>query len=222
VTTTCGHPKDAPATVLFSGGRDSSLAACLLAEAGAKVHLVTTFNGAVVKGDIADYRVKELTTIFPDHILSRVIIPTFGLFRRVALASIEADFERYKYNLIPVGDSVASHAAAIVYNLKNSIRLLASGFTKYEAHYPEQEAGAVELMRALAAEFGIAYVTPVYDYENVNAVKYRLFDFGVSTKSLEGTSLFADTFSTPPPSIVHDYITSKLQVCREYIGQHAK
>jgi len=139
----------------------------------------------------------------------------------MALANIEGDFERFKFNLIPVGDSLASHAAGIVYCLQNSISTLASGFTKYEADYPEQQEGAVEMMRTFAAEFGVSYVTPVYEYEHVDDVKFRLFDFGISTKSLEGTSLFANTFSTPPPSIVCDYIDSKLDICRQHIRFHA-
>lgn len=203
--------------VLFSGGRDSSLVTCLLAQAGARLHLISTNNGAVIKPDIANYRYDELQSTFPNNIVRRIIIPSYSLFRRIALADIEKDFDKYKKNLIPVGDGLASHVEAIIYCLKNRIRGIASGFTKYESHYPEQLVEAVSVFRLFINEYSINYLTPVFEYDNVNKVKYRLFDFGISTKSLEGTSLFANTYSSPSPEVVVQYISDKLAICREYI-----
>ncbi|MGH8532470.1 MAG: hypothetical protein ACREV1_06995 [Gammaproteobacteria bacterium] len=102
------NTKEEHAALLFPGGRDSSLAACLIAQRGVLVHLITTFNGAVVKGDISNYRYEELRSVFHYHIVERVTIPSYSLFRRVALADIEKDFAKYKKNLIPVGDGLAS------------------------------------------------------------------------------------------------------------------
>lgn len=204
--------------VLFSGGRDSSLATCLLAKSGNKLHLVTTFNGAVIKGELSNYRYDELKSIFPDNILKRVIIPSFSLFRRIALVDIEEDFSKYKKNLIPVGDAITSHAEAIVYCLKNNVSIIASGYTRYESNYPEQIPEAINLMHKFLGEYNLKYITPVLDYDSLDKVKYRLFDFGVSTKSLEGTSLFSDTYSTPEPEIVAEYISNKLGICHEYIN----
>lgn len=205
------------AAVLFSGGRDSSLAACLLAQKGVLVHLITLFNGAAVKGDISDYRYEELRSAFPCNIVARVTLPSYSLFRRVALADIEGDFAKYKKNLILVGDAVASHTEVIIYCLRNGISTMASGFTKHESHYPEQLPKVVELFREFVSEYGISYLTPVFDYESVNQVKYRLFDFGISTKSLEGTSLFSNTYSQPTLDVVLKYTKDKLLICREYI-----
>jgi 8-oxo-dGTP pyrophosphatase MutT (NUDIX family)/predicted subunit of tRNA(5-methylaminomethyl-2-thiouridylate) methyltransferase len=203
--------------VLFSGGRDSSLTACLLAKEGYAVHLLTAYNGAVVKGDISDYRYQELRAAFPDNIVHREIVPSFSLFRRIAIATIEADFVKYRTNLIPVGDAVASHAEAIVYALKNNIPSVASGFASYENRYPEQTPSVISLLRSFLSEYGLSYLTPVYSYRHVDDVKYALFDFGVSTKSLEGTSLFADSYSVPDTSALLEYVQDKLSACREYI-----
>jgi predicted subunit of tRNA(5-methylaminomethyl-2-thiouridylate) methyltransferase len=91
------------AVLLFSGGRDSSLAACLLANKGTHVHLLTCDNGVSVATKLSAYRLRELKTAFGDRIAGRTIAMTMGLFRRIALANIEHDFERFKKNLIVLG-----------------------------------------------------------------------------------------------------------------------
>lgn len=107
--------------VLFSGGRDSSLAACLFALKGYRVHLLSFVSGIGIKSDISDYRYNELHTRFPHHILGRESIPIFGLFRKIAIVNIEEDFAKYKVNLILVGEKMAMHAAAIVYCQQHAI-----------------------------------------------------------------------------------------------------
>lgn len=205
------------AVVLFSGGRDSSLTACLLLNQGKKVHLITCFDGALLNMDIADYRYREIENAFPASTILRKILPTYGLFRRIALEDIEADFEKYKKNLIILGSQLATLSTAILYCLRNSITIIASGFTKYEATLPEQMAQAIDLFRSFALEFGIAYITPVYEYSSSDEVKYHLFDFGISTKSLEPFSIFSDTASEPAPDLVSVYINDKLSICRKFL-----
>jgi 7-cyano-7-deazaguanine synthase in queuosine biosynthesis len=204
--------------VLFSGGRDSSLTTCLLAKDGATVHMLSTFNGAVVQTDIVEIRYSEIKLLFGEQIVNRTVIPSYGLFRKVALKDIEQDFKTYHYNLIPLGDAIATHTIAVIYCLRNNIKTVASGYTSYQSSFPEQFPEAIELTRNFLAEYGISYLTPVLGYGSVDEVKYRLFDFGISTKSYEGVSLFADTFSTPTPEVVTGYIKSKLELCRQYIA----
>jgi 7-cyano-7-deazaguanine synthase in queuosine biosynthesis len=204
--------------VLFSGGRDSSLAACLLANCGTDVHLLTTFNGASVKGDLAKYRHEELREAFPKQIKKHVTINSFSLFRRIALANIEEDFAKYKNNLILVGDALATHTEALLYCLTNRITTIASGYTTYERDFPEQMPEVIELTREFVESYKLSYITPVIAYDSLDDVKYRLFDFGISTKSLEGTSLFADTYTQPDVATVKNYVTSKLPICRDYIS----
>jgi hypothetical protein len=79
---------------------------------------------------------------------------------------------------------------------------------------------AVEALRTFLQEYSIKYVTPLSDYKTEEQVKYRLLDFGVSTKSLEAVSIFADTFTTPSAEQVRDYIQKKLPICRSYIAQN--
>jgi hypothetical protein len=211
------NKKNPQITVLFTGGRDSSLTACLLANKGKFVHLITCNNGTVINSKIATYRYNELKSAFEDNIVSRTVIPTHGLFRRVALAEIEDDFKVYGKNLILLGDQLAIHSQAILYCLCNGIKELASGFVTYEKHFAEQNPTAIALFKSFAKEYGIKYSTPVYRYKALDDIKYHLMDFGVSTKSLEGFSIFADTFSQPTENEVKKYIKSKLPICRKFI-----
>ncbi len=203
--------------VLFTGGRDSSLTASLLANRGKFVHLLTCNNGANINSEISEFRYNELKKNFDHHIVSRIIIPSHGLFRRISLADIESDFKKFGKNLILLGDQLSIHTQAIIYCIVNEIKELASGFVTYENDFAEQTPIAIQLLKSFVGEYGIEYSTPVYEYKSIDEVKYQLLDFGISTKSLEGFSLFADTFSIPTEDEIKAYIESKLSICREYI-----
>jgi predicted subunit of tRNA(5-methylaminomethyl-2-thiouridylate) methyltransferase len=211
-------PGDAVA-VLFSGGRDSSLVAALLARDGWKVHLITCDNGISMGGEVIQYRLNELKSRFPESFATHAILPSYGLFRHLALAAIEDDFAKYKKNLIILGSQLATHATAAVYCLEHGITRLASGFARYQLHLPEQKEEAAKLLRSFLDEFGIAYAMPVYEYANEDAVKYKLFEFGISTKSLESTSVFSDTSSEPSGELVAAYVADKLPLCRAHVNE---
>lgn len=81
----------------------------------------------------------------------------------------------------------------------------------------EQIPEAIEVFRSLFSQYRLEFATPVYDYATLDAVKYQLLDFGVTTKSLEPVSLFGDTFSVASSSNVVAYLTDKLPICHAYI-----
>lgn len=205
--------------VLFSGGRDSSLAACLMAMRGYKVHLLSFVSGFGVKSEIAEYRFDELRNRFPNNITGRVIIPIFGLVRKIATLNIEQDFAKYKVNLILVGEKLAMHAASTVYCLQNDVELLVDGTSGYQSDgFPEQMPQALEMFRAFHAEYKIRYECPILDFNDDDSVKYLLMEIGISTKSLEGITMFAETFSKPSPEVLQAYIKDKLPSCRQYVS----
>jgi hypothetical protein len=208
--------------VLFSGGRDSSLVASLLARNGWRVHLITCDNGISMGGEVIQYRLNELYQRFPDSFLPHITLASYGLFRRIALAAIEEDFAKYKKNLITLGSQLATHATAAVYCLDHGITRLASGFARYQHHLPEQKEEAIKQFRLFMQQFGITYATPVYDFANEDAVKYKLFEFGISTKSLESTSILSDTSTEPTAELVSAYVADKLPTCLAYVNEMAR
>jgi hypothetical protein len=204
--------------VLFSGGRDSSLTACLFLKDGVIVHLLTCNDGTLIDHQISTYRFDEIKAAFPLINITRTTVSTYGLFRRIALVDIESDFLKFKKNLIFLGSQLATHTEGILYCLNHNIDVLASGFTNYESNLAEQMPETIPILTSFIAEYGIKYTTPIYGYGSEDEVKYRLLDFGISTKSLEGVSIFADTFSDPTPEVVSEYIKAKLPICRDYIS----
>ena len=207
-------------TLLFSGGRDSSLACCVLANRGCKIHLLTFNNGATIQLDLADQRYEELNEKFSDAILQRKLIPSYSLFKEIALKNLEEDFEKYETNLICMGCKLAMHVISLIYCLENKIPVIADGYTDYQKQWIEQMPEAIESVRKFHSEYNIKYINPVYSENSKEQVKEKLLGFGLSTESLEGKCLFGGTFSIPDPQVVVSYIDDKLPFCRDYIKTH--
>lgn len=80
-----------PQLVMFTGGRDSTLAACHLMLRGIPVHLFTASSGCSLHRGILSYRVDELRNRFKDLVVSHVVQDISGAFRAIAIASLETD-----------------------------------------------------------------------------------------------------------------------------------
>ncbi|MFJ8826958.1 hypothetical protein ACIREE_34955 [Streptomyces sp. NPDC102467] len=204
--------------ILFSGGRDSSLAACLEANAGRDLLLMTARTGATIETDVVPLRVGEIVRSFPAVSVEHHLTHSAGIFRRVAIADIESDFATYRTNLILLGHQMAIQCEGIALALHRNIKRVVSGFSSYQAHeYMEQIPEAVAFSREFFQSYGLQFETPIEPYGTLDDVKFQLLDFGVTTKSLEAVSLFADSFSVAETDAVTAYMESKLDVCRSYI-----
>jgi hypothetical protein len=209
---------DTTSVVLFSGGRDSSLAACLEANQGQSLKLLTALTGATIETDVVRYRVAEIRQAFPSIDLEWRERQCAGLFRRVALADIEADFARYHTNLILLGHQLTIQTEAIVYCLEQRLTRMVSGFSSYQTPaFMEQTPEAIAISKEFCDGYGISFETPITLYASLDDVKFQLLDFGVTTKSLEAVSLFADTFSRATAENIVHYLEAKLPICHEYI-----
>jgi len=204
--------------VLFSGGRDSTLVACLLALKGIKLHLLTGSCGLGIGTEIVETRFQELSRKFSDNIIHWKTLDIKGLLGAVAFRNIEGDFRQYQKNLILLGEKMALHTEAVLYCLSLGIKYIADGTTKYQAHLAEQSPEAVTFFRKFSEEYGIQYLTPVYEATNEQQVKDLLFILGISTKSLESISLLSDSFSKPNEGVSALYLARKKPICTQYIA----
>lgn len=203
--------------VLFTGGRDSSLVACLEALQGKEVHLLTCNSGIGIKSELSEIRVEELKNRFPEQIVGRTVLPTYGLFRSVAISNLEEDFKRWGVNLVLLGDKLAIHAAATVYCLQNGITRIVDGCVGYQKDLAEQKNVAIEILSAFEEKYGITYECPIYHFGSQDDVKYALLTIGLSSKSLEGVSVFGDAFSEPTDQMVEEYMNDKLPICHNHV-----
>lgn len=68
-------------------------------------------------------------------------------------------------------------------------------------------------------EYGITYNSLIYEFaKSADDVKYRLLQLGLATKSLEGVSIFADSFTVPSDETIIAYLKRKEQLARDIIG----
>lgn len=203
--------------ILFTGGKDSSLVACLEAAKGNNIHLLTGVSGIGVKGELSDIRVKEITERFPNVTVTRTFISTSALLRKITIKDIEKDILRWKCNLVLLGDKMAIHAAATSYCFENNITRLLDGAVKYQEDLVEQKIVAMEFFFKFEDSYGISYESPIYNYGNRKEIKYALMEFGISNKSLEGVSIFGDSFSEPDENMILEYMNEKIHFCHEHI-----
>lgn len=138
------------------------------------------------------------------------------------IAEIEADFKRFDgKNLVLLGEKLAIHAASIVHCVNNGIEVLADGTSGYQADMPEQRDTAIEFFRDLAQLYGVRYETPIKGITSDCEVKYTLLEAGISTKSLESISMFADSFSMACNDTVRGYLEHKKTLATRYIERFA-
>lgn len=202
--------------VLFSGGLDSSLAVCKMIEKGYNVELLHFDQGALISNDLISIRYNELKKVYTDCIKDLNSFNVSGLFRRIALVSLEEDIKKYNVSLVCVGCKLAMHIQSILFCEKNKIQCIADGSTERQKKYGEQRKVALDFIKGLYSEYGITYMNPVYSLEK-KEIKYGLFDRGMTIQSLEDTCLFSNTFSIASDEIIEQYLNDKKQLCVELV-----
>lgn len=199
------------------------MAACRLAQNGKFVFPITCFNGVTINHHIAHGRYEEIRKRFPKNIGEHINIPTFGLFRKLALKTLEEDFKKYSSLLVCLGCKLSAFSCALKYCLENNIKTIADGYTYYQSsNYPEQKKEVIEILKNFSAELGVLYINPVYNQANFQDTKYELFDYGISTNSIEGVCVFSDTYSEANTKDSTEYLYNRLDVCKEFITQSIK
>ncbi|MES2217333.1 MAG: 7-cyano-7-deazaguanine synthase [Pseudomonadota bacterium] len=200
-----------PQVVLFSGGRDSTLTASILMMRNIPVCLLSADSGASVHRDVMKYRIKELKKRFGEALLvDHVSIDIAGTFRSIALSEIENDILTDKKNLIVVGEKLAILAHAVDFCLRYNYKIINCGYTKYQEEFPEQRETSINFFKNILKKYEILLECPIYfEATNVEYVKYRLMQIGLSNKPLEGSTLFGDTFSKANDQTIINYLHRK-------------
>lgn len=133
--------------ILFSGGLDSSLAVCDMIEKGYDVHLLHYDTGALISNNLIKIRYAELKKIYEECIVDLYERNISGLFRRIALVSLEEDIKKYGVSLICVGCKLAMHVQCIIYCKNNGIKCVADGSTERQKRYGEQREVSLEFVK---------------------------------------------------------------------------
>jgi hypothetical protein len=204
-----------PQLVMYSGGRDSTLVACKLMLKNIPVFLFSANSGCSLhRGPLQD-RIDRLRSRFGDLVVAHKVEDISGTFRSIALENIEDDFMKYKKNLILLGEKLAIHVHAIDICKRQGMTVMNDGINQYQNDFPEQRDVARVFLESFTNSFGIDYRSPVYDSPSMLYVKHRLMQLGLSAKSLEGVTIFGDTFSTPSDEVILQYLQDKRAIAEE-------
>ncbi len=202
--------------VLFSGGLDSSLAACLMLEKNYDIDLLHYDQGALITNGLYQIRADEIKRAYPQREINLYDISICGIFRKLALVSIEQDILKYQHSLVCLGCKLAMHLQTIIYCRENSISIVVDGSAQRQSRYAEQSLTTINYLRELYCKYGIQYQNPIYDLEKGD-VKYGLFDREITIQPLEDTCLFSHTFTSSPDSSIMAYINDKEEIIKELI-----
>lgn len=207
-----------PQLVMFTGGRDSTLAACYLMLQGIPVHLWSGNSGCSLHRGILAHRVDELRGRFGDLVVDHTVADISGAFRSIAIENLESDILKYRKNLVLLGEKLAIHAHLVDFCHRNGINTINDGITHYQMEFPEQRQVAKAFLVEMMAQYDINYQSPIYEFaQSADDVKYRLLQLGISTKSLEGISIFADSFSTPSDEVILAYLREKAPLAQNIV-----
>jgi len=204
-----------PQLVMYSGGRDSTLVACKLMLKNIPVFLFSANSGCSLhRGPLQD-RIDRLRARFGDLVVAHKVEDISGTFRSIALQNIEEDFAKYGKNLILLGEKLAIHVHAIDICRRQGMTVMNDGINQYQKDFPEQRDVARDFLQSFTQSYGIDYRSPVYDSPSMLYVKHRLMQLGLSAKSLEGVTIFGDTFSTPSDEVILQYLQDKKAIAQE-------
>ena len=202
--------------ILFSGGLDSSYTACTMLEKGYNVNLLHYDQGVLLTNKLYEIRADELRKAYPLKDINLHNINVSGIFRKMALVSIEQDILKYKHSLICLGCKLSMHLYTIIFCHENGISVVADGSSSRQNVYAEQSVAAINAIREIYAKYNIQYLNPIYDLGK-KEVKYSLFDRGITIQPLEDTCLFSRTFSPSPDEAICAYIKDKEGVIHDVI-----
>lgn len=157
---------DKGAVVLYSGGCDSTLAACRMAERFPIVHLVTFTRFGFLETDNPAVHIDRMRQRYPDTTFHFHKIP-YGKFYE-AIENHKRFRNLLKYGSmtsVPCGNcKVAMHWRAAVFCLEQGVGIVADGAIKGNDHFAEQNPRILmPELRSFYAEFDLQVVHPVYD-----------------------------------------------------------
>lgn len=160
--------------LLFSGGRDSTLAALRLHEAGHPLMLVTISADHLFGLNNVERRLREIAPTLPDdtqwlQIVQPNLRGTQHFFHRQTCLPCQTAY-------VVIAVNVARQAG---------IDKIALGYASYQAGWPEQGPEAKRLLGQTLTRHGFELMLPVYEIESRASASQELKRRGVSELALE-------------------------------------
>lgn len=237
-TTEKNKGKSSRISLMFSGGVDSTVTAILLARDYQTIDLLTYNNGyghyhlERSRGRARELNLK-VTEKFNHSIFS---VKTF--FDEILINTIEQDYKKYRSAFIfCMGCKLAMHTQSIIYNLKNGIRVMSDGSSSSTDEMVEQMLISISIIKYLYEDFGIEYITPVYNIPRDEERKmlkdmgfkmgFRIRDryLGIQPKCIPGELYYLPyiLFNKPPnheERVIADFLYDKEKIVKRIIEKN--
>lgn len=160
--------------LMFSGGRDSTLAALRLHEAGCSPTLVTVTSDHLVGINRVQERLLELKRILPADTVWLHVGQPQNLF---------TDKTFYHKTCLPCQHAYVVVAVKVARLIGG--RSIALGYASYQGDWPEQTTLATGRLKSVLNGFGIDLLLPVYDLQSKEDAISEMKRRGLSDASLE-------------------------------------
>ena len=159
-------------TLLFSGGVDSTMAACMLAGSHDRVHLVSYANGyGHYRIGRTAKRAKELDRHFPGR-FTHSILSVREIFEALVIDSLQDDYREFGSGFVwCMGCKLAMHIRTICYNVEHDILLAADGSSFETSEMVEQMPVSVGKVKRFYCEYGITFENPVYTHRREDSIR---------------------------------------------------
>ncbi|UCD13220.1 MAG: hypothetical protein JSW60_06590 [Thermoplasmatales archaeon] len=171
------------ASILYSGGSDSTLVAALMCEKFERIHLLTYYHRGIPYAEKSKINAKRLANKFGKEKIKHELINFEELFKKIHYDKYLFDLKRYKTYMTSCycnACQLAMHAATIMYNIKNDIHFAFDGYKREKQHlYVFMTEEGIKETKEFYKEFKIEYDNPVYDIVRTD---WELFDMGISPK----------------------------------------
>ena len=176
------QPSHKRISLLFSGGVDSTMAACKLAETFEQVDLISFDNGyGHYRIDRTAKRAEELYGRYPG-VFRHSIISVRKLFEEMVINDIFELYRQYGSGFIwCMGCKLSMHIRTILYNVQHGIYLTADGSSFATSEMVEQMPASVARVKGFYCEYGITFENPVYEIrreESIAELQKRGFRMG--------------------------------------------
>ena len=231
------------ALLMYSGGLDSSASAIIMLEQFERLHLLTYSYGY---GQLflkwAKKGANGLIEVFGPQRFIHVITSVKDIFQRIFVRSAVRDYKNYKSRFIwCLACKLSMHTSNIIYCLEHGLNAASDGSSGETAYYVEQMPQSIKAIRQFYSEFGVNFVTPVYNMGSCEAKLKLLAQKGIRSVGIAvrdrnpGTQPlcvvgnlihFASTFFGKHPSydeeLVLRFIREKTQIARRIIEDRVK
>jgi len=159
--------------LMFSGGRDSTLAALRLHDAGHPLKLVTITAGYLFGLNNVERRLREIAPM----------LPAKTEWLQIVQPTLRTQHFFHQQTCLPCQSAYVIAGASVA--RQTGIGKIALGYASYQADWPEQGPQATMLLQNTLTRHGFELMLPAYDIESRASAIQELKARGLSELALE-------------------------------------